>query len=369
MVEVDAAVVGAGVVGLSVAARLASPKRTVVVIERHERHGLESSSRNSEVVHAGLYYPPGTLKARLCFEGRRRLREFCGRHGIFELRTGKLVVAAEESEAPRLEELLARGRQNGVEGLELVDRRSIQGFAYGVSGAAALWSAESGIVDSEGLMRRLLAHAQEGGAIFLWKSELRGVEPGPGGYRLRFDGMGEAVLARAVVNAAGLHADRVAEMAGIGADEAGYRIHWFKGEYFAVKRELTVRPLVYPLPPAKGGLGIHLTVDREGGHRLGPSSFPVTSLDYSVDPAHREAFFEAGRRFLPDLAPDDLSPGTSGIRPKLSADGSFRDFVIAEETSRGLPGWVDLVGIESPGLTACLSIADFVGNLLELSSP
>ncbi|MBI5240200.1 MAG: NAD(P)/FAD-dependent oxidoreductase [Elusimicrobia bacterium] len=364
MDTIDAVVVGAGVVGLATAARLARPGNNVVVLERHQRHGLETSSRNSEVIHAGLHYPPESLKARLCVAGRRRLYEIAARHGVFCRRTGKLLVACVPEEVRKLEEFLAQGRANGVEGLELVDQADIPGFAPGVRAVAGLWSPETGIVDTEELMRFFLLSAQDAGAIFLWNSELESAARQTGLHHLRVKGMADPIPARCVVNAAGLHSDAVAALAGVDPDAAGCRLHWFKGEYFSLKRALPIKPLVYPVP-TQHGLGIHLTVDRLGRHRLGPNAFPVQALDYDVDASHRQAFFAAAARYLPELRLEDLAPGTAGIRPKLSKDGSFRDFVIAERSGLGLPGWVDLVGIESPGLTASPAIADAVADLLE----
>jgi len=364
METIDAVVVGAGVVGLACASRLARPDNNVVVLERHSRHGLETSSRNSEVIHAGLYYPADSLKARLCVEGRRRLYELSQRHGVFCRKTGKLMVACAPDETPKLEALLRQGRVNGVEGLEMVDRAGIAGLADGVRAVAGLWSPETGIVDTEELMRHFLLKAQDAGAIFLWNSELSAVERKDGVYLLRVKGMADPIPARRVVNAAGLHSDVVAGLAGIDAAAAGYRLHWFKGEYFSLRQSLPIKPLVYPVP-ATHSLGIHLAVDRQGRHRFGPNAFPVTSLDYDVDLGHRQAFHEAASRYLPGLKIEDLSAGTAGIRPKLSADGAFRDFVIAEESARGLPGWVNLIGIDSPGLTSSPAIAELAANLLE----
>jgi len=364
METIDAVVVGAGVVGLSVAARLAKSDNNVVVLERHQRHGLETSSRNSEVIHAGLYYPPGSLKARLCVEGRRRVYELGERHGVFCRRTGKLLVACAAEEVAKLESLRAQGQANGVAGLKMVEPSDIPGLAPGIRAVAGLWSPETGIVDSEELMRHFLAKAQDSGAIFLWNSELAAVERKAGHYLLRVNGMADPILARCVVNAAGLASDRVAALAGVDTAAAGYRLHWFKGEYFNLRRALPIQPLVYPVP-ATHSLGIHLTIDRQGRHRLGPNAFAVNSLNYDVDLGLRQAFHEAASRYLPELKLEDLIPGTAGIRPKLSSDGSFRDFVIAEESARGLPGWVNLIGIESPGLTASPAIADYAANLLE----
>ncbi|MFA6003885.1 MAG: NAD(P)/FAD-dependent oxidoreductase [Elusimicrobiota bacterium] len=364
MENIDAVVVGAGVVGLALAARLARADNNVVVLERHPRHGLETSSRNSEVLHAGLYYPTDSLKAKFCIAGRRRIYELADRHGIFCRRTGKLLVACDESETAKLKALFAQGRANGVAGLELVDQADIPGLAMGVRAAAGLWSPETGIVDSEELMRYFLLRAQDAGAIFLWNSELSSVERVPDGYKLHLQGLADPIPARCVINAAGLHADRVAALAGIDVAAAGYKLHWSKGEYFSLRTALPIKPLVYPMPDGHG-LGIHLTIDRQGRHRLGPNALPADALDYGVDPAHRDAFFTAASQYLPALKREDLVPGTAGIRPRLSSDGSFRDFIIAEESARGLPRWVNLLGIDSPGLTASPAIADHVADLLE----
>jgi L-2-hydroxyglutarate oxidase LhgO len=218
-------------------------------------------------------------------------------------------------------------------------------------------------MDPEGLMDSYRAAAEEGDAMIVLGSELTRVERETNGYALWTSGEAEPLRARVVVNAAGLFSDRVAALAGFGVDALGWRLRWFKGEYFSLKRTLPPRCLVYPLPAAHG-LGIHLTVDRQGRQRLGPNAFPVKSLDYDVDASHAADFFDAARSYLPDLHLEDLSPGTSGIRAKLSTDGSFRDFVIEEGKERGFPGWVNLIGIESPGLTASPAIADFAADLL-----
>lgn len=368
MEEVDVVIIGAGAVGLALARRLAEDHRlTVVVLERHGRHGMETSSRNSEVIHAGLYYPTGSLKARLCVEGRRLLYDLCRRRDIFCRKTGKMIVAGSGAETEKLEKLRLQGIANGVENLRMLDRAEITAAAGAVSAQAALWSGETGIIDSEELMGYYRGQAQDNGAFFLWSSELQEAQRERGGYRLLLKGSGEEIRARCVVNSAGLYSDRLAQLAGIDIDKAGYRLHWFKGEYFSLRNKLDILPLVYPLPVAHG-LGIHLTVDRQGRHRLGPNSFPVQfsqTPDYAVDPSHADSFWQAASRYLPGLRRQDLVPGTAGIRPKLSPDGTFRDFVIAEESARGLPGWVNLIGIESPGLTASLAIAEYTANLLK----
>jgi L-2-hydroxyglutarate oxidase LhgO len=359
----DCAVVGAGAVGLAVAARLSRGGRKVAVLERHRRHGLETSSRSSEVVHAGFYYATGSLKARLCVAGRRAVYELAEQRGFFAKRVGKLVVAADQAQLPKLEALYKQGLANGVVGLTLLDGKDIAKRAGGVKGKAALWSSETGIMDTEGLMEALRREAEGNGAMLAFGAELERAEPVKDGYALWTKGEAEPITARAVVNAAGLHADKTAKLVGLDTGAYGYRIKWFKGEYFALKRRLAPECLVYPLP-GPHGLGIHLTIDSQGRQRLGPNAFAVTDLDYDVDQSHAASFFEAASAYLEGLRPEDLVPGTSGIRPKLASDGSFRDFIISEEAKHGFPGWVNLIGIESPGLTASPAIADFVADLL-----
>jgi len=359
---VDVAIVGAGVVGLAAAARLA-PGRSLLVLEAHRRYGVETSSRNSEVVHAGLYYAPGSLKSRLCHEGRRRLYALAS-EGVFVKKTGKLVVAADDAEIPALEALKKKAEEAGAEGLTLLDGREARRRVPGLTAAAALWSPETGIIDSEDLMGFYYRKAEAAGAMFLFGSALERVEPRPEGYVLSFGPSKEQALARIVVNAAGLHSDKVAALAGIDVDAAGYRLNWCKGSYFRCRKDLPIPHLVYPLPE-KHGLGVHLTLDRRGGIRFGPDIEFVEKLDYDVDPSRAEAFAKAAQRYLPQIAAEDLLADTSGIRPKLkAAEGVFPDFVLREESRRGLKGWINLIGIESPGLTASPAIAEAVARLL-----
>jgi L-2-hydroxyglutarate oxidase LhgO len=355
------AVVGAGVVGLAVAARLAA-RTSVVVLERHSRHGTETSSRNSEVIHAGLYAPTGSLKARLCVEGSRMLYEFCGRHAVPHRRTGKLVVAAAEAEEAALDALLERGRDNGVE-LERLGEDAAHALEPHVVAVGALHSPNSGIVSAHGLMDALLHQASGLGAVLHARAMVVGLEREGGGWRLRVQGArGEETLtAERVVNAAGLDSDTVAALAGIDLDAAGYRLHYCKGSYFSVPpaRWGLVGRLVYPVPDAVS-LGVHAVVGLDGRLRFGPDAeyLPDRTCDYGVDESRRAAFAAAVRRLLPSLAEDELLPDTSGVRARLQGPGQgFRDFVVAEESGRGLPGLVNLVGIDSPGLTAALALA------------
>ena len=369
MADVPLTVVGAGVVGLAVAARMAPRVPDLVVLERRERHGQETSSRNSEVIHAGMYYPPGSLKARLCVRGNALLYEACGRLGIPHRRLGKLIVAVGQAEIPDLERLLARGRENGVE-LELVPGGRARALEPAVPALAAVHSPNTGIVSAHGLMDALLQIARAHGALLRTGAELVGVARHGDGYALtaRHGDATETFTSERIVNAAGLECDTVASLAGIDVDAAGYRLGYCKGSYFAVgpSRSGLVRRLVYPVPSADT-LGVHVVLDLDGRMRFGPDVeyLPDRRLDYSVTETKRAAFADAARRLVPEIRDEELSPDIAGIRPKLHGPGGVtRDFVIREESDRGLPGLVSLIGIESPGLTASLAIAEHVEELI-----
>jgi L-2-hydroxyglutarate oxidase LhgO len=370
MADTPLTIVGAGAVGLAVAARLASRFPELVLLERRERHGSETSSRNSEVIHAGIYYPAGSLKARLCVRGRALLYETCERRGVPHRRITKLIVARTAEEVGALEQLHALGLANGVP-LELVTRARCRELEPAVPAVAGLFSPTTGIVSAHGLMDALLAEARRHGALLQGRAELTGLERRDRDYRLTIrtpDGT-ESFTSERVVNAAGLESDAVAALAGIDVAQAGYRLHWWKGSYFALagpKARLVSR-LVYPVP-THVSLGVHVVLGLDGRLRFGPDAdhLPGRTPDYSVDERKRPEFADAVRRLLPTVEDSDLTPDIAGIRPKLQGPGEgFRDFVIAEESARGLPGLVDLVGIDSPGLTSSLAIAEEVERLLE----
>jgi L-2-hydroxyglutarate oxidase LhgO len=369
MADVPVVVVGAGVVGLAVAARLAPRHPDLVILERRERHGTETSSRNSEVIHAGMYYPPGSLKARLCVEGNARLYEIAGRHGLPHRRTGKIITATTQPELPALEAIHATGTANGVR-LERLGPAEVHRLEPHVRSAGALLSPATGIMNAHALMDCFLHGAREAGAVLQARSELLALERERDEYRLTIQtgGTTETVTAERVVNAAGLEADRVAALAGIDVDAVGYRLHYCKGSYFSVsaaKAGLLSR-LVYPVP-GPVSLGVHAVIELNGRVKFGPDVeyLPDRRLDYRVDESKRPAFGASVRRIVPEVEDADLEPDISGIRPKLQAPGEgFRDFVIAEESGRGLPGFVNLVGIDSPGLTASPAIAEEVARLI-----
>ena len=369
--DTDAVVIGAGVVGLACARELAARGREVVLIERHERFGVETSSRNSEVIHAGIYYPRGSLKATLCVAGNRSLYAWCAAHGVPHQRLGKLIVATSPDEEPKLDEIVRQAEANGVTSLRPLSAAEVRALEPHVRAVRGLWSPDTGIVDSHQLMASLLADAEAHGCAAAWRHEVVGAEQTGDGYRVSARSAGETttIEARLVVNAAGLDSDRVAALPGLDVTACGYRLHYSRGHYFRVhprKRHLA-RHLIYPTPRSSH-LGIHVTLDLAGGVRLGPDAeyLPDRVQNYEVRVGLRDAFFAAVTRYLEGLEPDDLAPDLAGIRPKLQGPGApFRDFVIQEESARGLPGWINLVGIESPGLTCCLAIGTAVAGALE----
>jgi L-2-hydroxyglutarate oxidase LhgO len=369
----DAVVIGGGVVGLAVAARLARDGLAVVLLERHPAFGRETSSRNSEVVHAGMYYPAGSLKARLCVAGNRSIYAWCEARGVATRRIGKFIIATAGDEVPALEGILARGRENDVPGLRWAEPGELAAAEPEVRAVGALYSPDTGIIDSHGLMQSLADAATGRGAALAWGHEYLGAEPSGPGYRVRFrepgGAAGEIETAR-VVNAAGLSADLVAAGLGLDVDALGYRLTYVKGNYFRLAGSWRgrLKHLVYPVPHAGlAGLGCHVTLDLAGDIRLGPDVEFLSEriVDYSVSASRAARFAEAVGTYLPGITEADLMPGQSGIRARrVTGNAAPPDFVIAEESAAGFPGWVNLVGIESPGLTCCLEIADEVARLL-----
>jgi L-2-hydroxyglutarate oxidase LhgO len=370
--QVDAAVIGGGVVGLAVAMRLARGGMAVVLLERHASFGREASSRNSEVVHAGMYYPTGSIKARLCVAGNLALYAWCDAHGVAYRRTGKFIVATSLEETSALEGILARGIANGVEGMRWAGPGELEREEPEVRAAAALWSPFTGIVDSHGFMQSLADEASRHGALLAWGHDYVGAERGPGGYAVRYrspEGREEQLHATRVVNAAGLSADDIAAGMGLDIDALQYRLCYVRGCYFRLSDRWTgrLRHLVYPVPHAGlSGLGVHVTVDLAGGARLGPDVEVLGEKvqDYRVAADRAEAFARAAGTYLPNLRLDDVRADQAGIRARrIVPGGGAPDFIVAEEGAHGLPGWVNLVGIESPGLTCALPLADMVYDL------
>jgi L-2-hydroxyglutarate oxidase LhgO len=354
---VDCVIVGAGVIGIAAARALALAGHEVVVIERERGFGSITSSRNSEVIHAGLYYPPGSLKARLCVEGRDRLYAFCRARGVPHRQCGKLIVAADEAQRDQLGAIAATAAANGVDDLRMLDAAGIRALEPEVVGLAALLSPSTGIVDSHAFMTGMIAEAEAEGALFAYRTEVERIERKGGSYLIQVAGVeGPVLSSRILVNAAGL--DAAALAGGIAGLARVPRLFYAKGNYFALEGRAPFRRLVYPVPEP-GGLGVHATVDLGGQVRFGPDVEYCGAVDYGIDEARSAAFYAAIRSYWPALPDNSLRPDFSGVRPKLSGPGEpAADFIISGPADHGLPGLVNLFGIESPGLTAALAIAD-----------
>jgi len=366
--EIDVAIIGAGVIGLATAREIAQGKKHVFVFEKDRAFGLETSSRNSEVIHAGIYYPEDSLKAKLCVEGKNLLYQLCDEHGIAYKKSGKIIVATSKSETAQLERLYEQGRRNSVDDLMLLSRTEVKKLEPNIEAKAGLLSPSSGIFDSYALLKFLYGEARERGAEFVFDTEVTAMERAGTKYRVQIrdrDGISDFV-ADIVVNCAGLNSDKIAQLAGIDIAKAGYKLHYCKGEYFSLdsKYRNLISRLIYPTPEQVGH-GIHFRQGLDGRVLLGPSAYYVEAIDYAVDETHKEAFYNSVKRFLPAIELEDLSPESSGIRPKLQGPGeAFRDFVVTHEEKAGLPGLINLIGIESPGLTASLAISRYVGAIM-----
>jgi L-2-hydroxyglutarate oxidase LhgO len=359
--EVECVVVGAGVIGLATARALAMAGREVLVLERAWTIGFETSSRNSEVIHAGIYYPAGSLKATSCVAGRRRLYAYCREHRVPHARLGKLIVATNEGEIPALERIAAAARANGVDDLEWLGAALTRRLEPELHCVAALWSPSTGIVDSHALMLAYQGEAEAAGAMIVLRTPVLSGLVREDGFELATGG-GEPgmIRCRYLVNAAGFDAPAFSRSL-VGLPPQTIPPAYFcRGVYFTLSGRSPFRRLVYPVPPA-GGLGVHLTLDLVGQARFGPDVEWVSGVDYTVDPARGEAFYAAIRSYWPDLREGALQPGYAGIRPKITGPGEpAADFVVQGPATHGVPGLVNLYGIESPGLTASLPLADEV---------
>lgn len=363
METVDAIVIGAGVVGLAVGRALAERGHETLVLESAAAIGTGTSSRNSEVIHAGLYYPSSSLKARLCVQGKQQLYAYCEARGITHRRCGKLVVATHEAQRAKLETLQRQGQANGVHDLRLIDAAEARSLEPSLACVAALMSPSTGIVDSHGLMLALQGDLERAGGMVALASPVERVICGPQGHVVQAAGI--EVTTRMLVNAAGLYAPALAQrMEGL-APQHVPQAYFAKGNYYALSGRAPFSHLIYPVPEA-AGLGVHLTLDLGGQARFGPDVEWITpaadgSIDYRVDPARADGFYAEIRRYWPALPDGALEPAYSGVRPKIQApDQPAQDFMIQAPREHGIVGLVNLFGIESPGLTAALAIADEV---------
>jgi L-2-hydroxyglutarate oxidase LhgO len=363
MERVDAVVIGAGAVGLAIARALALRGREVLILEAAERFGSGVSSRNSEVIHAGIYYPRGSLKARLCVAGRELLYAFCREHGVAHRRCGKLIVASSDSQLAELGRTRAAALANGVELVPLGQPDALA-LEPALRCAAALHSPVTGIIDAHAYMLALLGQAESRGALLACDSAVTGLALEADGFRVAVNGAPASLHARTLVNSAGLSAPQVARLMEGFPPERVPTAYFAKGSYFTLASRAPFARLIYPLP-IPGGLGVHLTLDLAGRARFGPDVEWVGELDYAVDVKRAAGFYDAIRAWWPALADGALEPAYAGIRPKITGPGEpAADFRIDGPAAHGVPGLVQLFGIESPGLTASLAIAEHVAALL-----
>ncbi|MDQ0315569.1 NAD(P)/FAD-dependent oxidoreductase [Amorphus orientalis] len=363
MDDVECVVIGAGVIGLAVARELAESGRETIVLEAEGGIGTGISSRNSEVIHAGIYYPAGSRKAAFCVRGRRMLYAYCEARGVPHRQTGKLIVATEPDQIPVLEATLEKARANGVEGMRLLSKREVEALEPECRAEAALQSDTTGILDAHAFMLALQGDAEAAGAAIAFQAPLERGEAGSDG--IVIEAGGTRLRAKTVVNCAGLHATEVASRIDGVAPSSIPPLHYAKGNYVSLAGRAPFSRLIYPVPEP-GGLGVHLTLDLGGQARFGPDVEWVDDLDYEVSTDRLDAFVEAIRRYWPDVPIDKLHPSYSGIRPKIGPDpAAFHDFVIQDADAHGVPGLINLYGIESPGLTSSLAIAEHVLELVD----
>lgn len=366
MEKVNILVIGAGAVGLSLAKVLSEKFEDVVVVEKEESFGRHTSSRNSEVIHSGIYYPQNSLKARLCVKGVNLLYDFAKENDVPFNNCGKLIVATCEEEIPELKKLKENGERNGVQGLEIIDQLKCRELEPQIKAIKALKVDSTGILDTHKLMQKLAAIAEEQDAFLVYEMEVCAIDKSSNSYIVKFTN-DEVFEANIVINSAGLHSDKIAQMIGIDTEKHDLTLHWCKGEYYKTSKLKDINRLIYPVPTAIS-LGIHLTVNLAGDCRFGPNAYYVDEIDYIMNETHKDAFFESIYKYI-NVEKDWLQLDDCGIRAKLQKpDEIFRDFYIQEESEKGFPNFINLIGIESPGLTSCLSIAEEVKRILNIDN-
>ena len=370
MDKVDIIIIGAGVVGLAIGASIANKDKEMYILEKEEGYGQGTSSRNSEVIHAGIYYPSRTLKAELCVKANPMIYDICEKYKVPYKKCGKIIVANGETEVKQLEGIIKHAKSIGARDLEMIDKDRVHELEPNVKADAAILSPTTGILDAHGLMDHFHREARRkaGSDPVILDTEVTGIRQTSDGYIVEMVSGGDPfeIESRVVINCAGLYSDKVAAMAGIDIDEAGYRMYWSKGEYFSLTGKPPALMLVYPPPPQDAAsLGIHSVPDLTGRLKFGPNAFYVDEINYAVE-SEKEPFWRDIVKYFPTVKMDDLHPEMAGIRSKLQGPGDpVRDFVIKHEEDRGLPGFINLVGIESPGLTSSPAIAEMVEGIVK----
>jgi len=372
--DADITIIGAGVVGLAIAEKVSEKHKNVFLIEKHMSFGQETSSRNSEVIHAGIYYTRDSLKSRLCVEGKWLLYDYCKKYDVPFKNCGKLIVATSENEIEIIKGIRQTAINNGVDDLTLLGIEEIAKLEPNIFALKALYSPSTGIVDSHSLMKQYETNAVNKGCQIVYGSEVTGIQQIHHGYKITLldaDKRNYSFTTRIIINSAGLTSDLVSEMVGI-KDES-LKIMFCKGEYFRINppKNRLIKRLVYPVPHQNmEGIGIHVTIDMGGGVKLGPDVKYLESniYDYKLTASKQEDFYKSAKKFLPFLEYDDIAPEMAGIRPKIQKPGEpLRDFYIMEESKRGFPGFINLIGMESPGLTSSIAIAKYVEKLIDKS--
>jgi L-2-hydroxyglutarate oxidase LhgO len=369
--DAEITIIGAGIVGLAIAEKISEKHENVFLIEKNLSFGQETSSRNSEVIHAGIYYTRDSLKAKLCVEGKWLLYDYCKKYDIPFNNCGKLIVATTQEEIAVIEGIKQTALRNGVDDILVLEKDQIAELEPNIFAMKALFSPSTGIVDSHSLMKQYETNAINNGCQIVYGSEVTGISQIKNGYKVELldaDKNYYSFSTGIVINSAGLTSDKVSELVGISDDSL--KIVFCKGEYFRInppKNKLISR-LIYPVPhPNMEGIGIHVTIDLGGGVKLGPDVKYLESnvYDYKLTASKQEAFYQSAKKFLPFLEFDDLAPEMAGIRPKIQKPGEpLRDFYIMEESDRGYPGFINLIGMESPGLTSSIAIAKYVNGLI-----
>jgi len=362
----DVAIIGAGAVGLAAALELSHKFKNIIVFEKEDSFGKHTSSRNSETVHSGIYYPQGTLKAELCLRGNELIYRFMKDNDVTFINCGKYIIASSQDEIPEIEKLYANGIRNGVPGIRIAGGVEIENREPQVKAIAGVHVPTAGIMNSHELMKRLETLAKESGVLFAYKTGVCSIKKNISGYSVKSD-EGYTIHADIVVNCAGLFSDKTASMAGLETESSGYTLSFCKGEYYKSDHVRSMNMLIYPVPSPDGrSLGIHNRLFTDGTVAFGPNAYYLKNniADYSMDESRRDEFIYSLSLFMKtDIS--DLYPYDCGIRPKLQKEGEkFRDFVIKNENEAGLKNFINLIGIESPGLTSCLAIAEYISKII-----
>lgn len=368
-------IIGAGVIGLGIAEALSSRKglsnSEIIILDKCSSFGMETSSRSSEVIHAGIYYPKGSKKGNLCVEGNEVLYDICRKNNIPHRNSGKLIVSTNEKEEALIPDLFQKASANNARGVRIVERDEIKRIEPNIKSNLAIYCPSSGTIDSHSYMRFLEARATNNGCTFAYNSKVVGIDKRAGDYLLTIknpDGTLFDFETEILINAAGLFSEKISQMLGIDTDFHKYNLVYRKGIYFRVHKKLNLYPkaLIYPIPPDPGSVGIHTTPDLFGGMRLGPFIGPEQKeIEYSVDESMHQFFFEQAKAYLPFLEYDDIAPDNAGILPQLQKPGEpMRDFIIRNESDKGLDSFINLVGIESPGLTCAPAIGKLIAENL-----